>query len=347
MTVDNPPSLAEWRRLYDAWLAVRDMAPWEWMLETHVFGVQHPDDADRLGFVSVMGNVGEHYAVALYQGVRALYQFWELQNAGPQGNPFMLFEIPQLQASLEDRTELENQDRAIIKDLGLKFRGKQAWPMFRSLRPGFVPWFMDADEARFLAIALEQLLEVAPRVQTGLDLLTGAEGDQYLMRVPRPEGDQTVWEDSMQRLPSFTTMRLHMPMDVDLLEQVKALPQERARFELDLFLIPSPIQEERDQRPFFPYALLMVDGRTGAIVGHEMLAPEPDLESIWERVPLAVLQRFAEIEMHPNILYVANARLGELLARLGEELDCRITVRRNLRHLQPAKMGLMSFLRGT
>jgi hypothetical protein len=50
-----------------------------------------------------------------------------------------LLEIPQLQASWEDREELHVRDRETIKALGRKYRGRQAWPLFRSYQPGYAP----------------------------------------------------------------------------------------------------------------------------------------------------------------------------------------------------------------
>ncbi len=41
------------------------------MTEGDVFGVQDPDTGE-LGFVSVMGMLGEHYAVSVYLGTRAV-----------------------------------------------------------------------------------------------------------------------------------------------------------------------------------------------------------------------------------------------------------------------------------
>jgi hypothetical protein len=62
------------------------------MVETDIFGVQHPATGE-LGFVSVMGQLGEHYTIAVYQGPEALYQFWALQHAGPDFDPEYVLEI--------------------------------------------------------------------------------------------------------------------------------------------------------------------------------------------------------------------------------------------------------------
>ena len=52
-----------------------------------------------------------------------------------------VLEIPQLQASFEDRGHLQKEDRDVIKKLGLKFRGANSWPMFRNYAPECSPGF--------------------------------------------------------------------------------------------------------------------------------------------------------------------------------------------------------------
>jgi hypothetical protein len=47
----------DWLRLYEAAIRIKELAPWTWMVETDVFGVQNPE-TDDLGFLSVMGMRG-------------------------------------------------------------------------------------------------------------------------------------------------------------------------------------------------------------------------------------------------------------------------------------------------
>ena len=85
-----------------------------------------------------MGNLGEHLAVAHYLGAEGIEGFWRM-NEGVSDVAEDIFRVPHLQASFEDRNVLTQKDRDEIKALVLKFRGRQAWPMFRSYRPGFYP----------------------------------------------------------------------------------------------------------------------------------------------------------------------------------------------------------------
>jgi hypothetical protein len=101
-TTKNNPSLDKWKKLYDLMAEVKELAPWEWMEESHIFGVQAPETGE-LGFISVMGALGEHYAVAVYQGTKGLGGFWDMQSKGSKLTPEVVLQIPQLQASFEDR----------------------------------------------------------------------------------------------------------------------------------------------------------------------------------------------------------------------------------------------------
>ncbi len=166
----NQPTTADWKRLYELAAELKELAPWKWMDETEIFGVENPDTKE-IGFVSPMGMLGEHLSVGVYLGAEGLYGFWDFQMEGLKAEPFALFEIPQLQVSFENRENLEKQDRDVIKNLGLKFRGSQNYPLFRSIRPGFMLWFITSDEARMLIYAIEQTLEVAPRVRENPDIL--------------------------------------------------------------------------------------------------------------------------------------------------------------------------------
>jgi len=217
------PTLEEWGRLYQAAMAFKDLSPWQWMEETDVFGVQNPDTGD-LGFVSVMGLLGEHLSLALYLGAKSLRDFWIMEQTDLF--PQEVSELPlHLQASFEDRNTLTKKDRDIIKELGLKFRGRQAWPMFRSYRPGFLPWYLEASEARFLACALEQAVEVAQRFKQDPEMLRSEDPEAYLVRVAHEGESGIVWEDQRMTIALPEPDRIFISLNVALLEHVNRSPR--------------------------------------------------------------------------------------------------------------------------
>jgi hypothetical protein len=315
---DNDPTLEEWRRLYEAVIRIKALAPWEWMSEDIVFGVRNPE-TEELGFVSVMGALGEHYALAIYLGAEGLYGFWEVEDERPTSRPEQILEVPQFQASFENRNDLRQRDRDIIKALGLKFRGRHEWPMFRSYRPGFAPWFLETAEARFLTHALEQALDVLPRFREDPFLLDPPGQESYLVRVPHRQGDALVWQDRIMRVPPPEPRTIPIAMDVDLIEALKRQPRGQHEIEVDFFLF-GPVQESRGQRPLFAYTVLVVEAQSGFVLGSELLTVETTLEEMWGQIPLHVMNRLAKLGAAPGKVWVRSELLLQLLRPVAEEL---------------------------
>jgi hypothetical protein len=336
---ENSPSLDEWRRLYEASIGIKALAPWEWMTEDMVFGVQSPE-TDQLGFVSMMGMLGEHFAAAVYLGATALYGFWSVESEAEGSYPERILEIPQLQASWEDRNTLRQEDRAIIKELGLKFRGRNEWPMFRSYRPGYAPWFLEAEEARFLADVLEQALDVILRFDEDRSLLEPEDDESYLVRVPREQGASVVWEDRIVRVlpPSPTPIR--MTMNVELLEALKSRPQGTYSLEVDFSMFPGPFRDRGD-RPYFAYQFLTVEAQSSFILGHELLYIETTLEDLWGTIPFHLVNHFASFGAAPRQVRVRTVLLEQLLQPLAEELGFRLRRSKTLRSLDEVKQFML------
>ena len=341
---DSVPEPAEWASLYQAAIRIKEMAPWEWMDETDIFGVQDPE-TDRIGFISVMGQLGEHYSVAVYLGPEALYDFWHFEEYADESDAGELLAIPHLQASFEDRDTLDQQDRDVIKELGLKFRGRQAWPMFRSYRPGFFPWYVEAQEARFLTRALEQTLVMAPRIREDPALLELEDEESYLVRTACEEDGKLVWEDRIVRIAPPEPKSFPVHMDRQALEWLMAMEPTPLALEMDLFMAPAQIGE-RGARPRYAHLLLMVDGDSGIVLGSQLLTSDPTPEAMYGKVPATIARMLAEVNMRPAEVRVRSLVLYELVEILSEKLGFRLYHDEWLPSLETAKEYLnRAFLR--
>ncbi|GAB4541495.1 MAG: hypothetical protein Kow0063_32360 [Anaerolineae bacterium] len=334
------PTLNEWRGLYQAAIRVKEVAPWDWMTETDIFGVRDPETGET-GFVSVMGALGEHLAVAVYLGSEGLYGFWAFQQFADSAPSEVLLDIPHLQASFEDRSTLSAKDRDMIKELGLKFRGRQSWPMFRSYRPGFFPWYLEASEARLLTYALEQAIEVALRFKEDPAILDTSDDTSYMVRVGHKQGDAFVWQDRLENVPPPESRTISVPMDLDMLEAVSQLPHSRQVLEIDFFTLPTGVVEEKGARPYFPHMLLVVDSGSGFVFSSELLSPEADLAMMWAQIPVTLVYQLARIGAVPRQIRVRSQILAQWLQLLVEELGFQVKVTRRLPALDEAKDFLM------
>jgi hypothetical protein len=334
----NGPAMDDWKKLYDLMAQVKNLAPWEWMEEDDIFGFQMPG-TDELGFISVMGTLGEHFSIAIYQGVRGLDGFWHMQELGEKITPETLLQVPQLQASFEDRAETTPEDREIIKQLGLKFRGAKAWPQFRSFRPGCFPWYIEKAEAEMLICGLEQLLDVAPRFKQNFDIFMPTDNDDdYLVRVQK----KNTWEDTVFHVESHASPMLNLKMNMAALAYLKQMMPGKAIVEVDLFMVSNPVQEDRKERPYFPYMLMVCDHESRMILSTDLLKPLPTLEAMWETIPAKTVEVLAK-SRGPKELMVRTDFLKSLLGFAGEELGCKVKKSARLAAIDSARKELDRF----
>ena len=335
----NGLPLDTWRRLYELAAKVRAMEPWLWMEETDIFGVQDVDSRDSV-FVSVMGLLGEYRAIAVYPGAKALTQFWQMQRAPDRESiADMLCAIHHAHAAFGKKSDLEREEKGLIETLGLKFKGASGWPYFRSFRPGWFPWMVDAQEARWLALALEQLLDVAPRVQKDRRLLgTGGADRRYLVRVPSGDGPQVVWQDT-QRVcpPEAPTVRVSVPNA--LLDAVRAMEASGLTFELDV--TPSFMAVgEKGNRPQTPYMMMAVEPTSGFILGVEMLTVEATIEDMWVQVPAKFLEMVRRNQMRPARVALRTPWVFMVMKGLCKDLGIEIEPDAELRSLRAAQRSM-------
>jgi hypothetical protein len=121
------------------------------------------------------------------------------------------------------------------------------------------------------------------------------------VRVPKKQADGgLIWEDRAIKIQEPKPIDLNIPMDITALDQLKSLPLKRAVVEVDFFLLPSGLQDDREERPYFPYMLLMVESENGTILGAEMVKPKPTIESAWEQVPLTLTRALGQAKLRPT-----------------------------------------------
>jgi hypothetical protein len=342
------PTTAEWKKLFAVAARVKEMAPWEWMMEDDVFGVQNPDDG-KLGFVSVMGAAGEHFAVAVYLGERALHDFLDLEAYGRSDSPAAsaerVLEIPQLQASFEDRSTLRKEDLDIIKKLGLKFRGANNWPMFRSYVPGMFPWFLSSEEASILTCALEQFLEVAPRFRADNSIFLGYDDDDFLIRNSNKENGKTVWGEEMKPVPRPPEIRLSsVTLDSSLLDALKQLPTVTNIIEIEFRMMPAPIHEKKS-RPYFPYILMIAESQSGMILANDLLTPLPSIDEMRAEVPAKTARHLLGLGVIPEIFAVRSEMTADLLEPLAREMNIRLKISPRMPAIDSALDFMMQMLR--
>jgi hypothetical protein len=308
------------------------------MYENNIFGVQFPE-TEELGFVSVMGKLGEHYAVAVYTGKKGFEGFVTMQQMGDALPPEVILQVPQIQAAFENRQLITPKDRTIMKQLGLKFRGQNAWPQFRSFRPGCFPWYLEREEAQKLIVGLEQLMEVALRFKANPGIFGPLEPDDaYLVRVYESEK----WVDRVQRIRFPDDPPLEFSMNMDALDHLKKTAKQNSIVEVDVQMMENPVEDKQFDRPFFPFMLLLAEKKSGMILGIDLLCPLPSMEAMWGTIPQKVTRVLASY-LSPKEIQVTNPLVALLLSPLAEEVGCKVKLTSHLPTIARVRRELDGF----
>ena len=262
----SEPSFKEWKALYGAALEFRGIEPWGWMKETDIFGVQNPQSGE-VGYCCVMGELGEVLAMAIYSGTQGLQGYINIQKGQIKpGDPDSLYIQDCLMLSFEDRRFIDKEDLQIIHELGFKFRGRNAWPLFRSYKPGYFPWFLHRDEVSYMTAALQQAKLVCLRLKDNKKLLIPPKKNLYLVRTPQKKDGMIVWKDEWREpAPLKQAKCSDVPVDEIRLQRIRKTAESTPMiWEVDFFYAPTPIT--KGERPYFPYAIMLIDRDSGFIL---------------------------------------------------------------------------------
>ena len=332
-----------WSKLYQLADRIKALKPWRFMYEDDITGVRDPVTG-TIGFISVMGNLGEHYSVTVYLGERAFGQFLELSRNPDNAVPETVLEIPQIMLSFEDRDFTEKEDRTIMNEIGIKYSGKKSWPVFRSYRPGMVPWFLEEKEQESMVHFLEQFLEIAVRPESETkDVESGSNlQDIFMVRECNKVGENIKWNDTFQKILIPSLEELTIRVDSGLLARARNTPVGKNIYEIDFFLTPAQVRE-KNRRPFFSYLLLIVDERSGMVITSELLDPSDGIEQMLAKIPGILLRKFSTATSLPQAVFAGSPRLADLLLPLMKSLGIKLQYKKGLRSLEMAKSSILEY----
>ena len=271
----NETTKDNWSTLYQAAIVFQQAAPWEWMDNEDLFAVENPDDGE-VGYCSILGSGGEEFGLGMFVGEDGYDRYAKLIAEEMEPEDFeesmMMRGISML---FVDRGVLQKKDHEVIRSLGLRFRGRNAWPFFRSQRPGYVPWFLEKAEVLFFTTAIQQALVVADEARGGkLDLLEEEPENLILTRLYR----DAKWHEEWRKAPKLGQEQETHAENIDPVKEAE-LYLLRGRvgglsgcWELDIFALPMPIGKV-SERPHFPLCFLATEKKLGLILGTNLTEP--------------------------------------------------------------------------
>jgi hypothetical protein len=324
MGTDSIPTNDEWKRLLSAVQRYQEAAPWRLLSDSDLIGVRDPETG-VVGYCCIMGGAGEVFGMNLYLGGEGYASYLALAFAAEieSGVMMTLAGLSQkcLAFSLEDRRALGPQDRQGIKNAGITIRGAGNWPLFRSYDPGLEPWPLSGLQARFLATALEQAVDVGERFRTDPQVLRGPqERDRIRVRVATPGPEELRWGDAEEAFEAAASVSVSC--HPQLLEALARLPAAVGlTVEVAHTFLPGLVKPAAQVRGFYAHLLMLVDSTHGLILGHDLM----ELEDFPDRLVEKLVGLLVQLGRRPASLRVCDpflyAVLTTLLADLGIQIE--------------------------
>ncbi len=302
---DAPPSPEQYARFYALAKRILDEAPWEYLEESQVVAVER--DAAETDFVSVMGALGTHFAVAVYPSLVGLKYFMTLDELPQQEASDLFFELPQHQLVFGSKAELFPGERETIEASGLRFKNGK-WPSARAFAPGYYPWKAGAKGLESLCVTLEQLLAVLDD-EVEIPFAQGMAAP-FLTRFQK---DGTWRTEIRTHEPKVFSYQIELPQD--LLSAVQALPVQVMCMEIDCFPMMMRVGKKAE-RNVCPRQLMMVDRASQFIFPSDIISPEKGKTWAFATAVPAILRQFAKLGFRPATAAFAR----ELTEGWGEQL---------------------------
>ncbi|MEG6566294.1 hypothetical protein V6B95_04880 [Thermoanaerobacterium saccharolyticum] len=118
-------------------------------------------DEDEPVYCSIMGKGGEFFGIGSYIGFDAINNFYTMlkRDDVPDIQKIRFQDDNVIMCHFGNREELTKGELKLVKDLELKFRGKNNWIYFHSFKKGYVPYLLDEEEVLFETEVFKHLFE--------------------------------------------------------------------------------------------------------------------------------------------------------------------------------------------
>ena len=340
--------------LYDAAFRYKKAGLWKKLWDSDLFAIKLK--SGEIGYISIMGKLGEYNAIALYIGDEGFNSYRTVANRRPTGSPFKDHEVlisqKCLQMALERKDGLLPEEvaevRAYARQNNIRLSGKNAYPQFIKYEPGYYPWKVQTEEdmdALYTALTAATLLA---------DLLKAVKAETIGIFSVNPNIKEVpLFEvEGGQLLPAGRTL---LPGDIQetyeyavagneiALASVKKLPRNGI-WESELVRLMKPVQNDPEETPFFPFLLLIVESKSGYML-------PVSISQNAERDHDTVLQSFAEVwkqlKAYPKEIRCRDERTYALLKDFCEKTDVKVSIyKKKMRALDEAEAALLDYTLG-
>ena len=328
-----------WKDLYLAAEKFNILQPWNVLDDIDLVCARDPRSRET-GCGVVMGSGGSVFGFCLYRGDEGFDVYRRTIEGEVEPEADDLFAMQNcLLLEFGPRKDMTPEDLAILKELGLTFRGKNAWPQFRSMLPGYAPWFLTEDEALFLTLGINAACLHFERLirREVVESFRENECLVYTAAEEAPGEFTSGWEP----LPVYERKRPLPPIlnlaAIDAIKRKKLKPD--TGWEADVFFMPMPIMDR--ERPYYVRTAVVCQRQSGFVFDMETAPPETAQHQLLADV---VCSAVGKSGLKPESISVRKGEYVDALAPLGNVLGIALRSRGRLDAVEEMKNEMLDFM---
>ncbi|MGI6449124.1 MAG: DUF7309 domain-containing protein [Desulfitobacteriia bacterium] len=319
----NEAGLEQWHDLYDVTMRIKSLQPWEHLWDMDLVTLQLPE-FEQPFFVSVMGRNGECFAIAVMEGADALLDFYRLADSGDIPSGQLIRYQNNMTCYFGDREELSKSERDTIKELGLKFRGRNQWIYFRSFARGYAPFTLDQEQVVKLTRVFQELF-MALKAFLENQIPVDFENGQTIYRYFDSEKGLWVTTGGTLKRP-LKKYRVPVVEDEVLIKRLKGQKKTESELEIDTLYLNAIINHAESGRPIMPVMVILADHDSGMLIDQEIISPgDDDIFTI-----LGILIDYIENSGRPKKVVARDEEMAHLLSDLCRRVDIQVEIKGRL-----------------
>lgn len=323
-------SSESWAHLLDLTDEFKKIQLWNWLDDDQLIAIQNPD-TEEWYICSVLGSGGMEFGLAAFRGISSIAFFNRLVSDPTfKQRDYMIQDS--LTVNFSNRKDLSNKDYKLLKKFGRSYRGKNQWPVFRSIWPGFYPWYLEEEEVQELTYILKQMVNLSKHIEEIQEFINHYKGDGKVFVWVYDEQTDT-WDNGHIIISEEKNTD---PVPITIPELVfsklkRTLKRSNEVVELDCDYVLTPIQNMDDERPYYPMLMLTAEEKFGQIVYYEMF-----MDDTLEAVQFYFLDFLEQFNCIPKKILVKEM-LAFQIEPIAEKFDINLKVVKSLPNVERAR----------
>ncbi|MGN0613923.1 MAG: DUF6930 domain-containing protein [Porcipelethomonas sp.] len=252
--------------LLEASFQYRSDKLWKKLYDSDIFAVKLSDG--QTGYCSVMGELGECIALALYIGDEGFRSLNTVMNADYNPDPFaVLISQNCLQLELTNKCDIPDDIAESVKKYAkahnINLKGKNTYPYFPKFQSYYAPWIITKQtDFQYMLEAVRAAHEVSEKLKSNDKISLGFEISNSKMPLLTPTDNGYDWSvTDLPEVKSESCPEPEMKNDI-LIGRINKL-KKHGTWEYRHFITSQPVPDEEKQLLIYPSLVITAVPETG------------------------------------------------------------------------------------